>query len=898
MAVKREKVVQTAEKYVQRGKINAAIREYRKVLAEQPDDAMTLNRVGDLYARSNQIDEAIGLFTQIAESYTADGFFPKATAIYKKIIKLDPTRLGVYEKLAELYHRQGLLTEARTQYQVLADYYLKHDNATSATGIYERMTEVDPDDPSLRVRLAELYQEQKLLDKAMAQYREIAQVMLDHGHPDEAEQVFLKALQVDVGDLDFIGEGVAKLRQAGADGAAARFLAKAVQENPEAAEIADRGAETERAAAATAATEMPAEPSPAAEAFSESAASAPDDADDSLGLAGEDVDLVLDLDDAEELPEMWAEERDAESSEQAAPTPPVTEAPQAVGPVAYEDHPSSGEITLEMDALALGLEIDAPDEPAAAAEGPDLATDPVMTDPTAGTAPGAPPTDGSIDADFLERTAAELHPQRIQEEEDLLTEAEVLVKYGLTEKATERLGELLLLNPMHLGGRGLLIRLHLDRGSYDDAAALATELAVDAGSSDAWEGVWEQLQGAGFERDGDGTVRAPGPEAEAGAAEAAAVGEAVLASFDEITGADTPSAEAASAASMDEAPAQAAQPVQEAEVEAPSAAEAPEVDPPSSAEPAAVTPPPPLKPRKKRRSVEDMLASLAAGVLPNRQRPAPAPAASEAPAPPEAPTPQPPSLKPPSLEPPSPLEPPVLEMPSLEPPSLEAPAVEPPPTLPPPAAATGAAAEPPAPPAEASPGWLESTVPGQVPAADDLFSDEDEFFDLAAELEEELAREGALEDGDDLLLETPREKSLEEIVEGFKKGVSENLSEEDHHTRFNLGIAYREMGLLDEAIGEFQVAAKSPELLVECCSMLGLSFLDKGLPELAVKWYRRGLEAPGLSEDEHLGLLYDLGNSLMAVGDRAEAHATFVDIYGTNSNYRDVVAKIEDTRPR
>ena len=164
MAVKREKVVRTAEKYVQRGKINAAIREYRKVLAEQPDDATTLNRVGDLYARSDQIEEAIGLFTQIAENYTADGFFPKATAIYKKIIKLDPTRLGVYEQLAELYHRQGLLNEARTQYQVLADYYVKHDNSTSATAIYERMTEVDPEDPSLRVRLAELYQEQKLLD--------------------------------------------------------------------------------------------------------------------------------------------------------------------------------------------------------------------------------------------------------------------------------------------------------------------------------------------------------------------------------------------------------------------------------------------------------------------------------------------------------------------------------------------------------------------------------------------------------------------------------------------------------------------------------------------------------------------------------------------------------------
>jgi len=139
---------------------------------------------------------------------------------------------------------------------------------------------------------------------------------------------------------------------------------------------------------------------------------------------------------------------------------------------------------------------------------------------------------------------------------------------------------------------------------------------------------------------------------------------------------------------------------------------------------------------------------------------------------------------------------------------------------------------------------------------------------------------------------------LEEIVEGFKKGVAENLSEEDHNTHFDLGIAYREMGLLDEAVGEFQVAAKSPALLVECCSMLGLCFLEKGLPELAVKWYRRGLGTPDLSEEDQLGLLYDLGNAQMAADERDEAHHTFLDIYGTNSNYRDVVAKVEETRER
>jgi tetratricopeptide (TPR) repeat protein len=148
MAIQREQVVQTAEKYVQRGKIEPAIREYRKLLADNPNDINTLNRIGDLYARIQRIDEAVDFFTQIAEQYSTEGFFVKAIAIYKKIIKLDPTRLEVYEKLAELYHRQGLVNEARTQYQVLADYYQKHDNAASAIAIYQKMADLEPNNPS------------------------------------------------------------------------------------------------------------------------------------------------------------------------------------------------------------------------------------------------------------------------------------------------------------------------------------------------------------------------------------------------------------------------------------------------------------------------------------------------------------------------------------------------------------------------------------------------------------------------------------------------------------------------------------------------------------------------------------------------------------------------------
>jgi tetratricopeptide (TPR) repeat protein len=197
---------------------------------------------------------------------------------------------------------------------------------------------------------------------------------------------------------------------------------------------------------------------------------------------------------------------------------------------------------------------------------------------------------------------------------------------------------------------------------------------------------------------------------------------------------------------------------------------------------------------------------------------------------------------------------------------------------------------------QASPGWLEVDASTEQSFAqeDEIFGSEDEFFDLAAELEQELRRDEEELSGE--FVPQLEEQSLEEIVEGFKRGVAETLSQEDYETHYNLGIAYREMGLLDEAIGEFQLAAKAPAYLVDCCSLLGACFLEKGFPDLAIKWFERGLESPQVTENESLGLLYELGNLYLITGDKDVARKTFADIYGVNSNYRDVVAKLEELK--
>jgi tetratricopeptide (TPR) repeat protein len=168
-----------------------------------------------------------------------------------------------------------------------------------------------------------------------------------------------------------------------------------------------------------------------------------------------------------------------------------------------------------------------------------------------------------------------------------------------------------------------------------------------------------------------------------------------------------------------------------------------------------------------------------------------------------------------------------------------------------------------------------------------VFADEDDFFDLAAELESEL------EEDDEIVSLSEEEQSLEEIFKEFKKGVEQQLDSEDYDTHYNLGIAYKEMGLTDEAIGEFQLASKDPKRAVECASMLGLCFLEKGMPQLAIKWYRKGLEMPEIKEEENIGLLYDLGSAYVEVGDTDNAQKSFMEVYSLNSNYRDIVSRIK-----
>jgi tetratricopeptide (TPR) repeat protein len=175
---------------------------------------------------------------------------------------------------------------------------------------------------------------------------------------------------------------------------------------------------------------------------------------------------------------------------------------------------------------------------------------------------------------------------------------------------------------------------------------------------------------------------------------------------------------------------------------------------------------------------------------------------------------------------------------------------------------------------------------------EELFADEEEsFVDLAKELEEELAEEEALVE--EATGRGKEEAVLEDVFREFQRGVEEQLSEEDSDTHFNLGIAYKEMGLLPEAIREFQVSSRDGQLFVESCSMIGVCYMEQGMWSQAAEWYQKALEAPDLSTEAQLALRYDLASSLESAGDLEQAMGFYEAVIAVNPAYRDVSERLD-----
>ena len=149
------------------------------------------------------------------------------------------------------------------------------------------------------------------------------------------------------------------------------------------------------------------------------------------------------------------------------------------------------------------------------------------------------------------------------------------------------------------------------------------------------------------------------------------------------------------------------------------------------------------------------------------------------------------------------------------------------------------------------------------------------------------------------------DSGLAELFEEFRAAEEEEIEDQaDFETHYNMGIAYKEMDLLDDAVHEFQNAATAVKpsdgtsRYLQCCNMLGHCFMRKDMVDAAIMWFKKGLGAPGHSEDEYQALRYELAAAYEQQGDLKQAQGLYTEIYGIDVSYREVADKLRELKSK
>ncbi len=902
MVVKRDKVLKDAEKLVQKGKYEQAIREYEKVLKKFPEDTTIINRVGDLYGRVGQLQRAVELYEEIADHFTRDGFTTKAIAILKKIQRLDPQRLDIFERLAGLYFDQGLMIEAKREYQILADWYVKNGELEKAIEAHEKLVDLDPSNHVSALRLADLLLRRGETTSALKVYERLGQMLLDAGKLDEAERLYRHVLEQNPSEGDFLLPVCKAFLDAGRSSVVLEFLSFGVERSPGNSELKILLVRTHlahgesKAALETARKILETEPDNAEVRSLVGGALLTSgeisDAREMLVPAVTDLlergdhkqaqaalkDLLQEMPDDQEVLKLavraYRPSGDDETlfTLQAALAESYFQSGHQEGAkrlyiTLLEREPENQQFRQRLAELD-GVDIGKPDDD----EVIEISEEEIVIDVEEDVAVD----EVEIELPKTPRKGEGTVPEGFDLEERM-AEASVFAKYGLVEKAISHLEDVVLFCPEETEPRRRLALLYAEHGDTEEAVAMAMPVVEYHRS----KGTIDELSELMTAIPELGEAASAAPAASAAAAEAvhepAAKEPMVPVEFvdeesDLIEVVDIEGDLAASQAD------EAALEVEEYRVDFESAIG-------GIPEEAAAT-----------EEAEPVAAETKGEIAPEL------PPAEEAPAPVAEVQPEPvPVVR---------AEPVVEEVAdelveisdSFVGPSMgdleqidffidqelyeDA------------ARVLADLEEKHGEDAEVlerrrklkEVGVLLDQVETVEEGSEELFADEEQYIDLAKELEAELAAEEAMVE--EATGRGKGEAILEEVFKEFQKGVEEQLSEEDADTHFNLGIAYREMGLLPEAIREFQVASRDTAYFVESCSNIGVCYQEQGMWTEAAEWYQKALVAPDITPEARVGLRYDLAAAYQSAGDVEQAVGIFEEIAAVNSSYRDVANRL------
>jgi tetratricopeptide (TPR) repeat protein len=887
MALNKAKVLKSADKYVIQGKISHAISEYQKLIREDPTDLPLVNTLGDLYVRIGNIPEAIKCFTRLAESYDNGGFVVRAIAMYKKVSKIDPGQVQALHRLADLYLRQGLISDSRTHYLQVAEGLLKKNENENAASIFRKIVEVDPENPLVETRLAEVYLKLGKKNDAVQAFHAAAQKYRKKGSLDEAEAFLKRASELDESNLEVMLSYAAVLSDSGKVDEALAHLNRIPFPDfkPEVHEAifqlnlkAGRLLEAEKTALHLleldnthfrlnlALADSCTETGDIDKAFSQVSRVMQIANEKGESQAVESRLKAILQRDSEHIPSLLELIKLYKLSDARHNIPSLLEKlgnlyvrrgelEEAVSTfkelVKLEPNEPSHRETLSQLRQRLGLEdedIELPQlVPDMGALADRFVSEPTLKTITPEVRPDEPQGEESLEAGSYEQVKG------------FVVEGDLFASYGLYQKAIEQYSRVLDIIPNHVEMHEKIRDMYAKAGELQKAAQECLVLANIHTTRNDSENADRNFTLA-YQYDPDlqhEPIRGVQP----------------LQDGPELKREST---EKSNLPSNDQGRLQ--ELLQEADfyldqgflAEAKSCMDSYLQLSPRDAE---------LGKRLERYDnlsrTQSADSSLEVIGLANESE-----------------------LR---AAPPSAVENRTEDLETTA-------------TLPTPRNRdTNGSID------EAKAYGFETTAlpvtpdSAQKPAANPNESFDEIMIDLDQELETsslERPRGSAVIAQNQVDISRTEGlppgmagSGLEDVFAEFKAGFEEDDSDvPDYETHYNLGIAFKEMGLIEEAIAEFQKALKNQsadsagEEFVKCCNMLGLCFVEKGLPQVAVKWFAKGLSSPGRDEETYQALRYDLGCAHEKAGNVRAALETFLDVYGININYRDVAEKIEQLK--
>lgn len=168
----------------------------------------------------------------------------------------------------------------------------------------------------------------------------------------------------------------------------------------------------------------------------------------------------------------------------------------------------------------------------------------------------------------------------------------------------------------------------------------------------------------------------------------------------------------------------------------------------------------------------------------------------------------------------------------------------------------------------------------------------DGFIDFGAMVNDDVGPRSTRMRTETTNISADENETFREALAEFKRALDQNLPIEDHQTHYDLGLAFREMGLLDEAIGEFQKAIRSPEGRLRTAEALGQTFFEQGRPAVAEAVLRSVEQGVAEGDAEKIGVLYWLGRSLEAQGRGPAARGCYERVLAVDVGFQDVVDRV------